>query len=118
MENLRETGSEYEQKAACFLEERGYRILVRNYRCRVGEIDLVAMHNGYLVFVEVKYRKTVNYGMPVEAVGYKKQRTISKVAQHYIVSHGVGSQIPIRFDVVAVLGDEITVWEHAFEFCG
>ncbi len=118
MVNLREMGSEYEEKAACFLEERGYQILTRNYRCRLGEIDLIALHNGYLVFVEVKYRKTAEYGMPVEAVGYKKQRIISKVAQNYISMQRFESTRPIRFDVVAVLGEEITVYENAFDFCG
>lgn len=117
MRNLRETGSEYEKKAACFLEKEGYEILCRNYRCRLGEIDLIAMHKGYLVFVEVKYRKTAKYGMPVEAVDNKKRRIISKVAQHYILTERIGSQIPVRFDVIAILGDAVTVYENAFEFC-
>lgn len=117
MKNLRKTGSEYEKKAACFLEENGYRIIERNYRCRLGEIDLVAVHKNCLVFVEVKYRKSAGFGFPVEAVDYKKQKIICKVAQNYIAVRRIGSQVQVRFDVVAVLGDEITVYENAFEFC-
>jgi len=116
MENLRKTGSEYEQKAACFLQNKGYQILERNYRCRIGEIDLIAMHHGYLVFVEVKYRKNNQYGNPVEAVDYKKKKIISKVAQCYISDKRL-HECPVRFDVIAILGEEITIYENAFDFC-
>lgn len=118
MENKRKKGSEYEQKAARFLEEQGHRIMEMNYRCRLGEIDLITMHKGYLVFVEVKYRKTSRYGMPVEAVNLKKQRIISKVALHFLMSRFMTEQLPIRFDVVAILGEQIEVYENAFGFCG
>lgn len=118
MENLRKTGSEYEQKAAWFLQEKGYKIIEKNYRCRTGEIDLIAIHKGYLVFVEVKYRKTADSGMPVEAVNLKKQRIISKVAQNYMLKRQLEERTPVRFDVVAILGDDIMLYENAFDFCG
>ena len=117
MGNNRRVGSEYEERAALYLEGMGYRILERNFRCRLGEIDLVARHKGYLVFVEVKYRRSERYGAPAEAVGYQKQRTISKVAQYYLMRRGLGSRMPVRFDVVSVLGEDIEVYENAFEFC-
>ena len=56
--NKRKTGTAYEKKAAAYLKEKGYHILKRNYRCPLGEIDLIAEENGYLVFIEVKYRRT------------------------------------------------------------
>ena len=68
MQNKRKTGAEYEEKAASWLEKQGMRILEKNYRCREGEIDLVAMDGSYLVFVEVKYRRDQHAGHPAEAV--------------------------------------------------
>ena len=62
--NKRALGSEKERAAAVFLEQQGYRILQMNYRCRIGEVDLVARHGEYLVFVEVKYRKTDPLSLP------------------------------------------------------
>ena len=66
--NKRKTGQEQEAKAACFLKTQGYQILERNYRCKKGEIDLIAREGQYLVFVEVKYRSTNESGLPEEAV--------------------------------------------------
>ena len=68
-ENKRETGTRKEELAADFLTRRGVKILERNFRCRQGEIDLIGMDGQYLVFVEVKYRKTARNGMPAEAGG-------------------------------------------------
>lgn len=116
MENKRELGSIYEKKAAEYLVQCGYRILTMNYRCRIGEIDIVARDGKYLVFVEVKFRAGGKGGFPQEAVDYKKQRTICKVADYYCMTHGRCMSTPCRFDVVAVLGDEITLIRNAFEY--
>ena len=70
MQNRRQIGTEEEALAAEFLEGRGYRIVERNFRCRLGEIDLIARDGSVLVFIEVKYRKTGAYGDPAEAVDY------------------------------------------------
>lgn len=118
MENRRQTGKQYEELAASFLQKEGYCILEKNYQCRFGEVDLVAKHDGYLVFVEVKYRKTARFGFPVEAVDLNKQRKISKVAQCYMMANRIGTAVSVRFDVVAVLGEELTVYKNAFEFVG
>ena len=67
-ENKRETGTRKEELAADFLTRRGVKILERNFRCRQGEIDLIGMDGQYLVFVEVKYRKTARNGMPAEGL--------------------------------------------------
>lgn len=117
MENQRKKGSNYEEKAAHFLTEQGYQVKQRNYRCRLGEIDIIAVDHGYLVFIEVKYRRNSSFGMPTEAVDYRKQRNISKVAQHYLMRNHIGD-VPIRFDVVSILGESVQVYKHAFEFCG
>lgn len=114
--NKRKTGSEYEGLAAKWLENHGYRIVERNYRCSQGEIDLIAEKDGYLVFVEVKYRRTGQKGDPAEAVDYRKQKKISKVAEYYCWKKRKLNQ-PCRFDVICVLGQEIRHIEHAFECC-
>lgn len=112
-ENKRETGRRYEQIAAAFLEQQGYQILEKNYQNRYGEIDLIARQREVLVFVEVKYRKTLKNGYPEEAIGWKKQQRIRHTAQHYLYTHGL-SDIPCRFDVVSILGDRIRLIQQAF----
>ena len=91
-------------------------ILEQNFRCRQGEIDIIARHKGVLVFVEVKYRKDLRQGRPEEAVTPLKMRTICRVADYYRLRNGYGEQVPCRFDVVAVLGEEIRIFENAFEY--
>lgn len=115
--NKRKVGQEQEQNAARFLEAKGYQILKQNYRCRAGEIDLIAEHRGYLVFVEVKYRRQNGSGQPEEAVDLRKQRQVSKVASWYLAEGGLDLYTPCRFDVVAVTPEEIRVYEDAFAYC-
>lgn len=116
--NRRTLGGEYEKKAGAYLIQQGYRILEYNFRCKSGEIDIIAKDGDYLVFVEVKYRKTASSGNPLEAVGRRKQQTVSRAAMFYCLSHGYGTDTPCRFDVIAVLGDELMHVRHAFEYCG
>lgn len=72
--NKRQIGTLYEEKAARCLQAAGYEILERNYRCRAGEIDLIAKDHDFLVFVEVKYRENASMGTPLEAVGKQNSR--------------------------------------------
>lgn len=116
MENRRQKGSSYERLAAEYLLEQGYEILEMNYRCKLGELDIVARDGAYLVFAEVKYRKNASKGLPEEAVNVKKQQIISRVAAYYCMKHGIGETIPCRFDVVAFLGDGIHLIKNAFEY--
>ena len=116
MENRRRTGAEYEEKATEYLEGLGWRILERNYRCRTGEIDLIAADGPALVFVEVKYRRSGAYGSPAEAVDGRKQRTICRVADYYRMRHGIPDGQACRFDVVAVQGEEICLLRNAFPY--
>lgn len=122
--NNRETGTRYEQIAGLYLEHLGYRILEYNFRCKAGEIDIVARDGEYLVFCEVKYRTDTAKGMPGEAVNLKKQRVISKCALYYITIHGL-SFLPCRFDVVGILGRQdteanpepaIRLYKNAFDY--
>lgn len=79
MKNHREVGNEFEDAAAAYLEKNGYVILERNYRDRLGEIDIIAKNGIELVFVEVKYRRTLEKGDPAEAVHLLKQRKKNRV---------------------------------------
>lgn len=115
--NRREIGTEYEKKAGEYLKSHGYEILEYNYRCRSGEIDIIARDGEYLVFCEVKYRADLDSGHPAEAVDRKKQQVISKCALHYITGHGMWEQA-CRFDVVSFEGDTAAVYQNAFEYIG
>ena len=95
------TGREGEEAAARFLLAQGYRILARNVRFRSGEIDLVALHEGCLVFIEVKTRRGTGYGTAAEAVTRQKQQQLIRLATLYLA--GLPSQDrACRFDVVTV----------------
>lgn len=111
--NKRRTGTRYEQAAGFFLEQIGYEVLEYNYRCRFGEIDIIAKDGACLVFCEVKYRSGRGKGSPLEAVDYRKQQTIFRCASHYLAGQGFGD-IPCRFDVIGIEGTAITHIENAF----
>jgi putative endonuclease len=95
-------GSGGERAAADFLVGRGYHILERNFRCRGGEVDLIALDGGVLVFVEVKVRRTLSRGAPIEAVTALKQARVRRAAQEYLTFCGRIFQ-RIRFDVISVM---------------
>lgn len=116
--NKRAVGTAYEKLAGEYLKQQGYEILEYNFRCRMGEIDIVAKEGDYLVFVEVKYRSGRQKGSPLEAVDTRKQRIISKVASYYCLTHGYGETTPCRFDVAAICGEEYTLVKNAFEYAG
>lgn len=116
-QNKREIGSTYEKIAGEYLEKEGYKILEYNVYSRAGEIDIVAKDGACFVFVEVKYRKDIKCGDPLEALTKSKCRTISNCALSYLKKHRLWD-VPIRFDVVGILGDEIRLIKNAFEFCG
>ncbi len=94
-------GREGEAAARAFLERRGVRILVQNFRCAAGEIDLIGRTRDTLVFVEVKTRTSAAFGPPQLAVHLKKQRQIVRAAEWCLAEQRV-PEVPCRFDVVAV----------------
>ncbi len=113
--NKREIGTAYEKQAVLFLQRQGYDIVQTNFRCRCGEIDIIAKDREYFVFVEVKYRSDIQSGSPLEAVDNQKQRKIIQTAKYYLYSHGLGEEIPCRFDVIGICQNKITLIRNAFE---
>jgi putative endonuclease len=105
-------GSDFERRAAHYLERRGYGILERNLRTPVGEIDLVAVDRGTLVFVEVKARGSGEWGLAREFVDRRKQRRLMRAASLYAAQRGFDQ--PMRFDVVAFEGAAMEHIEAAF----
>lgn len=112
--NKRQIGGEFEKQAANYIKKRGMSILEMNFRNRGGEIDIIAKDGEYICFIEVKYRTTNQWGSPLEAVNYRKQQQIRKVALYYMMRHGLHEWTPCRFDVIAFEGDRITHIENAF----
>ncbi len=116
--NKRTTGKLYEEKAAAFLKERGFFLLDMNYRCRQGEVDLIGIHDGCLVFVEVKYRKDTGSGAPEEAVGPAKQMKICRVSDYYRLAKPAEAARQVRYDVVAICGEDVRWYRDAFNYVG
>ena len=102
MSTTSELGAHGEQIAAAYLTDSGLRLLDRNWRCREGELDLVAREGDALVFCEVKTRRALGYGHPVEAVTVPKQRRLHLLAQRWLAAHEEHAP-ELRFDVVGVL---------------
>lgn len=96
-----ERGRRSEALAAQALQRAGYRIVARNYRSPRFEIDIIARHRGYLVFVEVRSRTVGSMVHPLESIDYKKRQRLILGAQQYVARHGLG-HVPIRFDCVSV----------------
>ena len=116
----RPTGEGGEFLAECYLVERGYEILCRNYVTRRGEIDLIVRKDGVVAFVEVRFRHGFGFGSPVESVTRAKRRKISLAALEYDAANGFSSRgMALRFDILAITdrGGRITFahLENAFE---
>ncbi|MDD6213919.1 MAG: YraN family protein [Firmicutes bacterium] len=95
----KEIGNFGEAAAAKYLEENGISVIKRNFHCREGEIDIIAKDKNVIAFVEVKTRKSKDYGTPAEFVGFRKQQKIMKTAMYYVKR----DDIDIRFDVIEVI---------------
>ena len=111
-------GAEGERAAEHFLRRQRYAIVERNYRCRLGEVDLIALDRRTVVFIEVKTRTRPGFGSPLEAVDARKQHQIRRAAQHYLTEKRL-HQRDARFDVVGVWweGDAVRceLVKNAFE---
>jgi len=103
-------GRKGENLAASYFREQGWEILERNYRTRLGEIDLIGRDHGTLVFVEVKTRTVTDFARPDQSVTRHKQAKLRRLVEDYIVKHNLESS-DIRFDVLGV-----TLSEHRPEF--
>jgi putative endonuclease len=113
----RQLGDAGEDLAAAALEKQGYKILERNYQTPLGEIDLIARHGKVLVFVEVKTRRSQQFGAPQEAVSPAKQARLKRLADYYLKEKRL-EEGKVRFDVVAVTlaaeGPQVEIIQNAF----
>jgi putative endonuclease len=116
-DNRRSLGDRGEDLAAASLKKQGYKILERNYRAPLGEIDLIARHQGMLVFIEVKTRTSARFGAGQDAVHLAKQTRLRKLADYYLKQKRLG-EVAVRFDVVGILwkkgGPQIEIIQNAF----
>lgn len=103
----REIGQLGEAAAVAYLQKKGYRILERNYRNRHGELDVICLDRGTLVFVEVKTRTSNSFGLPEESVTPQKLRRLRQLVNHYILDRSPSFR-QLRIDVVALLLDRQT----------
>lgn len=97
-------GATAEREALAFLLRQGLQLVSRNFRCRGGEVDLVMLHHGHLVFVEVRYRQSTQFLLPALTVDQHKQRKILQTAAMFLARHSRFAQHTVRFDVVAITG--------------
>ena len=100
-DSRKELGAKGEKLAAKFLRRKGYRIVQRNYKCKLGEIDIVAQINGMFAFVEVRTKSTAEFGPPQYSITTAKRKQITKAALSYIREKNLAGQ-SCRFDVIAV----------------
>ena len=112
-------GARGEERAVRYLKKRGYKILVKNYQLKCGEIDIIARYKDMLCFIEVKTRTSKAFGSPADAVTPAKQRQIKRAAQCYLKEKGLLEKI-VRFDVVSIIDDragkeEVDLIEDAFD---
>ncbi len=110
-------GDRGEMIAWNYLIQRGYRLLEKNYRCRIGEVDVIAKKGKRIAFIEVKTRSSDRYGTPSEAVHAQKQKKMARLAEWYLKEKKI-IQAPVSFDVVEVKWDlkspQIRLIENAF----
>lgn len=114
--NTRNTGTFYEDAACEYLRRQGITILERNFRCRQGEIDIIGRQKDCIIFFEVKYRRTENYGEAIRAVPFPKQKKICMCADYYCMQHPWISTI--RYDVIGITDTKIEWVKNAFEHVG
>ena len=102
-----------EKQAQKYINRLGYKILATNYTTKFGEIDIIAQDKSVIVFIEVKYRKSLKHGRPSEAVTPFKQNKIRGVAQFYLLQNNL-TQNYVRFDVLEIVDDEVNYVINAF----
>ena len=103
-----------EKKACAYLESQGLKLIERNFRIKSGEIDLIMREKEYLVFVEVRFRKSEDYETALESITAAKQRKVVRTAIHYLISKDCFEKVDCRFDVVAMNNRETHWIKNAF----
>ena len=108
-------GDNAEQQALSFLQEKGLKLVCSNFRCKTGELDLVMKDGAVLVIVEVRFRKSEQFGGALASITRQKQTRIVATTQHYVIINKL-SNCAISFDVVAISGDNRLDWiKNAFQ---
>ena len=102
-------GKRGEDEAVRYLERKGYKIIERNFMCRQGEIDIIALDKNYIVFIEIKSRTSTEYGLPSESVTERKIKHMTKAIQYYLYKRNLEKE-NIRIDVM-----EVYVKEEKYE---
>jgi putative endonuclease len=103
-----------EQIAERWLQRKGLRTIRKNYRCKVGELDLIMRENNRLVIVEVRYRKSIDFGGPLNSVSTLKQQRIAHSTLHFLQAEPRFKHSPLRFDVLSLVG---SLDKPAIEWC-
>ncbi len=103
-------GSHYEQQALHFLQQQGLSLLLQNYRCRFGELDLIMFDGPCVVFVEVRYRRSTTFGGALASITWQKQQKLWRSAGCFLQQQPALSQRPCRFDIVAFEGRGPCQW--------
>jgi putative endonuclease len=106
-------GRAAEDRAAAVLQAAGFEILLRNYRCRAGELDIVARKAALLVIAEVRCRSRDDYGGAAASVTVRKQLRIVRASRHLLARHRALAQLPVRFDVLVPRADGEVDWIRA-----
>jgi putative endonuclease len=108
-------GDSAEQLALSYLQQQGLTLVCSNFRCKMGELDLVMKDGAALVIVEVRFRKSEQFGGALASITRQKQARIVAATQHYVIINNLG-HASIRFDVVAISGDNSLNWiKNAFQ---
>ncbi|MFB2537840.1 MULTISPECIES: YraN family protein [unclassified Acinetobacter] len=105
-------GQQAENLALYFLQAQGLTLLARNFHSRYGEIDLVMLDKGYVVFVEVRARKASTFLSAIESIDLRKQKKIITTSQYYLQKHSNYLDMDCRFDVIAIDYTTSNVWQH------
>ncbi len=116
--NKKILGEAAETLVAHYLQQQGFQLIDRNFRCRLGEIDLIGTHQNQLLFVEVRFKSREDYGTPASSVNGRKQKKIIRTAQFFLQHYPAFANYACRFDVIAVTlqsGEPAIEWiENAF----
>lgn len=109
-------GAKAESLALAYLQKQGLSLKIANFRCKIGEVDLIMQDGIYLVFVEVRMRTSGDYGGALESITVSKQRKIINTAKLYLLENNLYDKCPVRFDVLTIQGttSEINWIKNAF----
>lgn len=113
-QNNRTEGSKWEHIAGEFLKRHGVTVDEYNFRCKIGEIDIICHDDNFLIFTEVKYRKSDSCGESLYAVTARKQNTIIRVSDYYRLHNNIDFDRPVRYDVIGIDGNTLKWIPDAF----